>query len=90
MHYPLLLYPRSYLTVFIYDTIIIIICTLQYNLCVGIIVGFDESDKDGKWTITDANNFAETFKRDDFITDHDDGGKTITVREHAHMSHGSQ
>ncbi len=50
---------------------------------IGIIVGCekgDNGDHHTKWTITDANNLAETFERDDYITDLDDGGRTIAVR----------
>ena len=35
-----------------------------------------------KWTIADANNLAETFKRDDFITGRlDDGDQIIGVKK---------
>ena len=52
-------------------------------IIVGMIVGYNDS-KDAepqqtRWTITDPDKLTVLFKRDEFFTDFDDGGKAIKV-----------
>ncbi len=51
-------------------------------MIVGYNDSFDAEPQQTRWTITDPDKLTDVFKRDEFFTDFDDGGKAIKVSKH--------